>query len=83
MTGLEIGVGDIATGLIAAGLLALISRVITLGTRVTVLESHYMTTEEMRGIMQDVQRPLLEEVRKLEDQIAAMQSQIGARRYND
>ena len=81
--GFEINLTAMATTLIGAGLLALVGKVINMGTRITVLESHAVGTEQMRAIMADVQAPLLHEIGKLEEQINAMQVQLANRRSTD
>lgn len=80
---MDFNVADAVTAITVAGLLALVGKVISLGTRVTVIESHHVGTEDMRNIMSDVQRPLLVEIGKLEDKVEDLQRQIAGRRGND
>lgn len=81
--GFDQALNSTATALALAGVIAAIRMLSTLSTRVAVIESHNVNTEEMRAIIKDTQAPLLAEVHHLREEVEAMRVQIAGRRTTD
>ena len=79
----ELDLNSLVTTITALGLVGAFRMLLSVKSKVDVLESHKINTEEMRRIMENVQKPLVVEVHHLRDEVEAMRTQLAGRRNTD